>query len=602
MRKKLLALLLALLLLVSFSACGSKDPGPTPGISASPQITQPAVSTTPQSETDSAKFKTITDALFEKTIRSDYLTLYVFLRDRQPYDDLPRTFGTLLQSEAEEYYTFLEDTKSSLLQIKYENLSDTEQVSYLTIKQDIAQELTEKDFYYYESPLNSITGIQSELPLVMSILELQNKQDVEDYLALMSSWGAFFDELIAFEQERAKQGLLANDENLQKVIDSCEEIAAEKNDHFLIGTFDERVDDITTLSSAEKAAYKAANLKTVQETVLPSYDKLAVELTKLKGQGTNNGGLCNFKNGKEYYALLLQDMSSSDMTVAEITSLLNTSINKKINNIISAMQADANIYNKMDTISLSKGDAQANLDYVKKLIATDYPAMPEHSATITDVPEALENSFSPAAYISSPLDDYKINHIVINQKSMENYADKACLMGHEAYPGHLYNNLFVMTSDMDNYRKISSYVGFSEGWAQMSEDYVATHMGFDDTLVQVYLDNNHVINELIPARIDIGVNYEGWSLEQTKEYVSETFGDYPDYAEALYNFSIEVPGYYIKYSIGYLTLSNLVDEVKASQGESFVYKDCMAQIMKIGNAPVNIVVDRVRAWAGISAQ
>jgi|GEM_PF-1542604 len=626
MKQKLLALVLSAVLLFSVAACDKTNPNPTAqpdvtgvataqstaaqsptaqsatacitptlSVTATPGITQ--VPTTSKPLTDSQKFAKITDKMFDAVMHDNYLSLYMTLHDRSKYADVSKDFGKIMLEDYEDYYTMLQEVQTQLKGINYNKLTDSEQISYLSIKQELELEQAHKKYYYYDNLVNSLTGIQSELPLVLSLMEFDSKDDVEEYIALLGSYQDCFTEVVAYEKKRASLGLIASDANLQKVIDSCKEIAADKEDHFLISTFDERIDAVKGLTTAQKTAYKANNLKVVQKVVLPAYDYLSAELTKLKGKCKNNAGVCKFTDGKKYYELLFKEESSTDMTVNQAIALLDQSIADKYNYIVECYQADNTLFDKMGNINLSKGSAQANLDFVKQVISKDYPAMPAHTVTITNVPTALENSFSPAAYISSPIDNYKNNHIVVNQKSMANYTDKIALMGHEGYPGHLYQNLFTVTGDIDNYRKTATYKGFSEGWAQLSEEYVCFKMGYDKKLMQTYLNDTKVWNELLPARIDIGVNYEGWTLAQVEAYVNQYYGDQTDYCKSVYDFVIEVPGYYMKYSIGYLELSDLVDEVRTTLGSKFVYKDCMAEIMHIANAPVNIVVKKVREWA-----
>jgi len=597
MKKRILSLILVLVMLFTFTACNRQNSNPI--FTDQPQATiEVTLQPTPTEIilTDSQKFDKITDAMYRNVMEDNYYNCFSNLHDRSSFSYVPKDFGKISLESEQASLTFYEDCQKKLKDIDITKLTDTQKISYQVVNQDIAQALAEKDFFYFESPLNSITGLQSELPLCLSLVDLYNKDDVDNYLEMVSSLKSYYVQVIDFETKRAELGLLASDANLDKVITACDEIAKEKDNNFLISTFNDRIDQVTWLTSEEKSTYKAKNLDTIQNVVIPAYQYLSAELTKLKGKGVNTGGLCNFKDGKTYYELLLKEQSSTDLTVAQAITLLDSTISTTKTSLQKSFKADSSLATKLSNLTLDLGSPQKNLDYVKNAIAKDYPPLPEHTVSITSVPAALEDSFSPAAYITPQLDDIKNNKILVNNKALKGDNDVLGTMAHEGYPGHLYQFVFTYSSDIDNYRKIANYTGFSEGWAMFSDDYICNNYGTDKNLMSAFVNYKALTNSYIPARIDIGVNYEGWTLEKTKSYLASVLGKYDDYAKSCYDMAVEVPCYYVKYSLGYIELTDLVNEAKTKLGSKFVYKDCMAEIMRVGNAPVNIVEQQVRAW------
>lgn len=59
----------------------------------------------------------------------------------------------------------------------------------------------------YDQPLSSSLGIQAQLPILLSEYVFYSKQDVEDYLSLLSSIDTYYDSIIAFEKEKTDAGL-----------------------------------------------------------------------------------------------------------------------------------------------------------------------------------------------------------------------------------------------------------------------------------------------------------------------------------------------------------------------------------------------------------
>ena len=163
-----------------------------------------------------------------------------------------------------------------------------------------------------------------------------------------------------------------------------------------------------------------------------------------------------------------------------------------------------------------------------------------HNVTLKEVPSALEAFFSPAAYLSCPIDDPTDNVIVTNNAAIADYQNILETVAHEGYPGHMYEAIFHAQNISSYYQRSASFIGYSEGWAEYAAGYILTHSEYDQTLVSYIAAENQIINILLPSRIDIGVNYEAWSQEEVYNYVSG-FGLNQDYADYCYNVAIEIP-------------------------------------------------------------
>jgi len=112
-------------------------------------------------------------------------------------------------------------------------------------------------------------------------------------------------------------------------------------------------------------------------------------------------------------------------------------------------------------------------------------------------------------------------------------------------------------------------MGYVEGWAtyveMMSYDYYDIYA--DDNYAPV--GKNMARKELLElARLDWGINYEGWSLEETIEYVDK-YEVFCTSVPATYNFLKSEPGYYQPYAMGMLEFEELKTYTKDKLGEHF---------------------------------
>ena len=65
-----------------------------------------------------------------------------------------------------------------------------------------------------------------------------------------------------------------------------------------------------------------------------------------------------------------------------------------------------------------------------------------------------------------------------------------------------------------------NYNGYVEGWAVYAENlsYGLIDFGEDSSIITRLYQINHILNLAIPARIDLGVHYEGWNRNKTNQF------------------------------------------------------------------------------------
>ena len=94
------------------------------------------------------------------------------------------------------------------------------------------------------------------------------------------------------------------------------------------------------------------------------------------------------------------------------------------------------------------------LETLKAQISKDFPALSKCSYKVKYVPKALEGSLSPAFYLVPPLDRYQDNVVYINRGTRFQNEDLFPTLAHEGYPGHLYQNVYFISNNTCDLRKI----------------------------------------------------------------------------------------------------------------------------------------------------
>lgn len=527
--------------------------------------------------------------ILEKIVTSDYLSMYYTLDDpgKLGLEEPAPTFG---EFSYEDHVENIEETKEyleQLMQIDPEELPFDYQILYDVLVYDMEEFLLFEDFYYLESPFNSITGVQSGLPLTLAQFEFSDRQDVENYLLLVSDIYRYYGEMMDFERERADLGLAVADVYLDKLIENCESMLSDREDHFLVTGFADRLDNVSDLTEQEKEDYIEQHEQVLDEYLFPAYELLIEGFSELKGRNVNEGGVCGFDGGIAYYKAYFQVRIGSDMSVKRAISYLEDQIEVYYDEMFS-VDITSDLLDQWEQYDFSKGTVKENIDYCIAFIEEDFPALPDHDLILETVPSQLEDFFSPAAYFTCKIDDPTRNVIITNEATLENEPALLETCAHEGYPGHLFENVYHAGNISNYYQRTASFISYSEGWAEYSAGFVMKNAGFDEDLITVDSANS-MINKLLVTRVDIGINYEGWEKSDVKNFLNDFGMGYDEFVDWCWDISIEIPCYYAPYCFGHLMTKEIMEEAAEELGDTVTMQEIHTAYLDIGAAPFPII-------------
>ena len=189
-----------------------------------------------------------------------------------------------------------------------------------------------------------------------------------------------------------------------------------------------------------------------------------------------------------------------------------------------------------------------------------------------------------------PIDDSVENVIYINQGEKNGSSNLFTTLAHEGYPGHLYQTTYFNATNPNPIRSMFSFGGYDEGWAtyvELNSYDLVEFPEYDEELSKLSKAMD-IISLAISTRIDIGVNYEGWSVEEVSSYLSDS-GFNGDAAQDIYDYVVQDPGNYLKYYCGYLEFDNLRNYAKSELGSDFDIKEFNKALLDAGSCQFNIV-------------
>ena len=542
-------------------------------------------------ESSDRQFRTFTRSLFQTEVSANTISLHYTLRSPSDYGiaDIPATYGSL-SSDPVAAKASVRNVLSSLQEFDPDTLSSENALTFKILDTYLKNASTGTDYLLYQEPLGPVSGIHTQLPVLLSEYSFYDTQDVETYLALLKETPSYFDSVIRFEQKKATSGLFMPDYQADSVLDTCQSFIDMGKENYLVSTFNERIASLDLLPENKKDSFQKENMKLVTEEIYPAYQNLITAIKSLKGKGMNEQGLSHFPYGKKYYEYLVRQTTGCNESISRLRLMTRAQILEDL----SAMQkvlfpADAAL---TQASVLEQTSPDSMLDDLRSKITDTFPEIPDVDFQVKYVPESMQDYLSPAFYMIPAIDNLMENVIYINNGQTASGLNLYTTLAHEGYPGHLYQTVYFSASEPDPIRSILDFGGYVEGWAtyaEMMSYYLAPLPKTEASLLQ---KNNSVILGLY-ALADMGIHYDGWSVTDTVRFFSDYGINDPNAVQSVYKLIIGSPANYLKYYIGYLKFYELKKEMADALGNQFSQKEFHRAVLDVGPAPFEIVYDEV---------
>ena len=539
-------------------------------------------------EDQNQKFEEYTKELFCSEVASNTINLHYTLKNPEDYGI---TGGEVslggFEIDTDMIKASAENMWQSLQKFSYDGLDLQNRITFDILEYQIKTIERNADYILYEEPLGLVSGVQTQLPVVLSEYRFYDRQDVETYLELLEMTEDYFDSLIKFEREKAEKGLFMADYALDTVLDQCRAFLDMGDGNYLYSTFVDRVKDVKELTKEEISDYIQDNALAVSDYIFPAYEKLISALEELRGTGENEKGLVYLPDGADYYELVVRQSTGSDRSVEEMEDLTR----RQMTDDLEAMEQVLGITTEEAqeaAAAMTQDSAELILSKLQDGIKEAFPEAPDTALEIKYVPEEMEEHLSPAFYMIPAIDNTEENVIYINRAHMNDDLTLFTTLAHEGYPGHLYQTVYYENTDPDPIRSVMDFGGYVEGWATYAEmgSYYLTPLSKEQA---VLLQKNSSIILGLYALADMGIHYEGWSRMDTVAFFSNYGITDAETIEHIYELIIGSPGNYLKYYIGYVEFLELKKDWAEEKGTGFSQKEFHEAVLEVGPAPFDIV-------------
>ena len=563
-------------------------------------------------------FERLCHEIIRDELCDDRLSLHYCLANPGEYDLYSEDshLPVFDQDKYEHSQDYASHTLRQLHRIHQPALNSKQQETYQLLENALYQDIALGDYLYYDDYLSPASGLHSELLILLSEYRFRTKEDIEDYLDLLSEVPDYLNSLLTYESIRIQRGMYRGDASTREVISQCDLMMnpceLDNKSHFLLVTFANRLQALLQqgiITNEELTSYLYENDRLVTTVLAPAYEHLGDQLMLSMYSFPQSIGLCTYPEGKDYYSLLFYLSTGCSLSVSEVKTLLADQFTRDCS-ALSSLLADypPELINQYAVLPYPHQQNNWNtslmLNDLQEKMLTSYPAAPQVEYELKAIDPSMETYLAPAFYLIPPLDDYTHNVIYLNSSNFLLRTDELgtpvtdissldlllslfTTIAHEGFPGHLYQNVahFATLPKNPQYsdilRNLFHYSGYTEGYATYAEmlsysyatDYFTQDMNPQraqvvSAVIEMYgLDQR--MRLCLLSLCDIAIHYDGASYEEILAMLKAYGINDDSAARAIYDYILNAPCNYPTYYVGYLEILRLKEAAKTSWGTDY---------------------------------
>ena len=545
---------------------------------------------------------------FVKTMENDYVATHIYMQNPESFGiDLSKTevsLGARPNSDGEIVTAQDSDNAYNTFQQFHRNALTEEQKDIYDIYEyqaSLSQKLSNEKFDYYGSYFESMRGIQFQLPTLFADWQVRNEKDVQDLITLLNDTKPYIESVLEYTKKQEENGLLMLD--LESIIEYCDSILQPGENSAILASMNTSVEQLS-LDTEKTEKYKSQLKEAFSSSFLPAFESIRSTMETFQKTGRNNTeGLAKFKYGKEYYELLLQQSIGSNKSVEDIREMMEEAFSTHLYNCAKIVISNPESVEPLISNTLPKTGYLSYtdiLDDMKNVISEEFPPVSNLNYHIENMNEELASKSGVTAYFNIPtLDGDSVKQLRVNPISNDvSSISTFSTVAHEGFPGHMYQYAYMYENVGSNYIKaLSNISAYTEGYAVYAQYEALSYLdGVDQTLLEAYKENELATYCMI-ILADIGIHYDGWSVEEFKEFMESKGFSLDDasiqtqYAQLQAN-----PAAFEPYYVGYHEIINMKEDAQQVLGSRFHEKEFHTALLESGIAPFQVVQQHIDAY------
>ena len=296
--------------------------------------------------------------------------------------------------------------------------------------------------------------------------------------------------------------------------------------------------------------------------------------------------------------ILNPDLKIATLNGGPDCKLLDSELESVLTEYATLYYSDETLATQETNLDTGMSEPKEILEYLSEKCTSEFPEPYTKDFVVEYQSKATEVEGTVAYYLSARLDQLDYNSIKVNGSAVE--GDDVQLyttLAHEGFPGHLYQYTSVYNNEeIPNVLKLVDFIGFTEGYAQYASDRSYRMLGCSEELSQMCAIDE-MFGYILQSRVDLGVNYEGWGVDDVSGYLNDYINDEDgSTAQSIYETVISDPGLLLPYTVGHIKMIKLREKAERKLGDSFDAKEFHQLILDTGIVPFEIMEEELNNY------
>ncbi len=512
----------------------------------------------------------------------------------------------------------------------YDLLDDQTKLSWRLAEYELARDEAAFPYWYYTYTFNQMFGVQSGIPaFLVNQHRIATLEDAEAYVSRLQGVSEYLGQNVNNAEASAGMGILPPAFVFEHVLRDAEgvitgypftsDVSDGSEDSPLMEDFRGKVQslaekDVIDAETAQGLMDQAA--AALVASVGPAYENAIAVLEEQAATATTDDGVWKFPDADNYYAMRLSQITTTDMSAAEIHQLgldevarihgemraimEKTGFEGDLKEFFEFMRTDPQFYlpNTEEGRETYLAEARKQIDGMKADLPEVFNTLPKADMIVKAVEPFREKSAGKAFYSRPSPDGSRPGTYYANLYRMEDMPtyQLQALAFHEGIPGHHMQIAIAQELEgIPSFRKYGGYTAFSEGWGLYSE-LLPKEMGYYS---DPYDDFGRLAMEIWRAArlvVDTGIHDRKWTREEAIQYLLDNTPNPEGDARKAIERYIVMPGQATAYKIGMLKIVELRERAKTELGDAFDIRDFHDVVLKDGPVPLAILEENVDAW------
>ena len=464
-------------------------------------------------------------------------------------------------------------------------------------------------------PLNQIVGPHVDVPRTLANHPLRSGADLDGWFARLDAVPAHLDGLVGQLDLAAARGIHLPKSVYPLLIGQARGIV--RDDPVRVD-FERRLAALELAEPARAAAQARLNAA-LQDRVHPAYLRLVAALERQAPDGRTDGGAWQLPDGDAFYAFLLRQFTTTDLTAEQVHALGLAEVERTHREMRELMQRIGETGELRAFLQRLKSDPRfyltddeagraAYLERARGMVERMQAKLPEYFLKPPALPldiqptEPYRAAGAPSGFYEAGTPDGSRPGVVyLNLQRLDTRPlyDLEALLYHEALPGHHLQISSILVDDsIPRLRKVNRWwqdTAFVEGWALYTER-LGKEMGFYQ---DPYSDFGRIAAELWRATrlvVDTGLHSKRWTREQAIRYLDENTPSPHSSNESAVDRYLAVPGQATAFTVGMLRIREERERARQALGDRFDLRQFHAVVLENGYVPLWALSEAVDRW------